>query len=87
LRQAARLEEPEPPRKSSAEPESQHILPTLREFQATFNEWVATAKEEQKRTVKFYQESYQRLLAYGPWADLRLDEIDESHIVGSRPGP
>ena len=80
LRQAAGLEEPEPPRKSDVQPEARKVPPTLREFQATFNDWVGTAKSEQQRTVKFYQESYQKLLSYGPWADLRLDEIDESHI-------
>ena len=80
VRQAAGLEEPEPPRKSDGQPDSRQIPPTLREFQATFNDWVGTAKAEQKRTVKFYEESYQKLLSYGPWADLRLDEIDEPHI-------
>ena len=80
VRQAAGLEEPDAPRKPNGQPESLRTPPTLREFQATFNDWVGTAKAEQKRTVKFYQESYQKLLRYGPWADLRLDEIDESHI-------
>ena len=59
---------------------------SLREFQVTFNDWVATAKGEQQRTVKLYHESYQKLLAYGPWADLRLDEIDESHIERFKTG-
>jgi Phage integrase SAM-like domain len=80
VRQAAGLEEPEPPRKSDAQPGARQVPPTLREFQATFNDWVGTAKAEQKRTVKFYVESYQKLLSYGPWADLRLNEIDEPHI-------
>jgi Phage integrase SAM-like domain len=80
VRQAAGLEEPKPPRKSDAQPGARQFPPTLREFQATFNDWVGTAKEEQKRTVKFYVESYQKLLSYGPWADLRLNEIDEPHI-------
>lgn len=80
LRQAAGLEEPEPPRKTNGQPQTRNAPPTLREFQATFNDWVATAKSEQRRTVKFYHESYQKLLSYGPWADLRLDQIDESHI-------
>ena len=80
LRQAAGLEEPEAPRKVTGQAEPRNSAPTLREFQTTFNDWVATAKAEQKRTVKFYHESYQKLLAYGPWADLRLEEIDESHI-------
>ena len=80
LRQAAGLEEPEAPRKDTGQAELRKTAPTLREFQPTFNDWVATAKGEQQRTVKFYHESYQKLLAYGPWADLRLDEIDESHI-------
>jgi len=80
LRQAAGLEEPEAPRKDTGHTEPRRTAPTLREFQPTFNDWVATAKGEQQRTVKFYHESYQKLLAYGPWADLRLDEIDEAHI-------
>jgi Phage integrase SAM-like domain len=41
---------------------------------------VSTAKEEHQGTIKFYHESYEKLLSYGLWADLRLDEIDESHI-------
>lgn len=79
LRQAVGLEEPDPPRKSNGQAELKKTPPTLREFQATFNDWVSTAKE-QKGTVKFYHESYEKLVSYGPWADLRLDEIDESHI-------
>jgi hypothetical protein len=59
---------------------SRRGIPTLRQFQATLDEWVATAKAEQNGTVKFYQKSYRKLLAYGPWADLRPDQIDESHI-------
>jgi Phage integrase SAM-like domain len=44
--------------------------------------WVGTAKAEQQGTVDFYRESYAKLLCYGPWADLRLSDIDESHIEG-----
>ena len=80
VRQAAGLEEPEPQCKSSASDEKPRGIPTLRQFQTTFDEWVATAKAEQNGTVKFYQESYRKLLNYGPWADLRLDQIDEAHI-------
>src|SRR6266849_4539972 len=80
VRQAAGHEEPEPQRKPSASDEKQKGIPTVRQFQATFDEWVATAKAEQNGTVKFYQASYRKLLAYGRWADLRLDQIDESHI-------
>ena len=80
VRQAAGLEEPEPQRKSSASDEKPKGIPTLRQFQTTFDEWVATAKAEQNGTVKFYQESYRKLLSYGPWADLPLDQIDEAHI-------
>jgi integrase len=80
VRQAAGLEEPEPQRKSSASDEKSRGIPTLRQFQTTFDEWVATAKAEQNGTVKFYQESYRKLLSYGPWADLPLDQIDEAHI-------
>ena len=80
VRQAAGLEEPEPERKSPANDEKPRDIPTLRQFQTTFDEWVATAKAEQSGTVKFYQESYRKLLSYGPWADLPLDQIDEAHI-------
>ena len=80
VRQAAGLEEPEPPRKSEGVQEERKLAPTLREFQATFNDWVGTAKAGPPGTVKFYQESYQKLVAFAPWADLRLDKIDESHI-------
>ncbi len=80
VRQAAGLEEPEPQRKSPASDEKPKSIPTLRQFQTTFDEWVATAKAEQNGTVKFYQESYRKLLSYGPWADLSLDQIDEAHI-------
>jgi integrase len=80
VRQEAGLEEPEPRRKSPASNEKPKGVPTLRQFQTTFDEWVATAKAEQHGTVKFYQENYRKLLSYGPWADLPLDRIDESHI-------
>src|SRR5438270_11096092 len=80
LRQAAGLEEPEPlPRALPPEELRKHI-PTLSEFQATFDEWVGTAKAEQKGTVKFYRESYQKLLDYGPWSQLTLAEIEEPQI-------
>ena len=75
-----RVEEPAPERKSPANDEKPKGIPTLRQFQTTFDEWVATAKAEQHGTVKFYQESYRKLLSYGPWADLPLDQIDEAHI-------
>ena len=80
VRQAAGLEEPEPQRKPSASDENSRRIPTLRQFRTTFDEWVATAKSEQHGTITFYQENYRKLLSYGPWADLPLDEIDEAHI-------
>ena len=73
VRQAAGLEPAEPLRNTGATQEQSRRVPTLRQFQMTFNEWVATAKAEQKGTVKFYQESYRKLLGYGPWADLPLE--------------
>ena len=80
IRQTAGLEEPEPrPRALPVEETCKHI-PTLGEFQATFDGWVGTAKAEQKRTVKFYRGSYQRLLDYGPWSHLTLAEIEEPQI-------
>lgn len=83
IHQLARIEESEPqqPRNELTN------VPTLRQFQLTFNAWVATAKEEQKGAVKFYHESYRKLLDYGPWADCRLDEIDEPKIKPSKSGP
>jgi integrase len=76
IRQLAGLEEAEP----QQAPKEVKSVPTLRQFQSIFNAWVGTAKEEQQGTVKFYRESYQKLLDYGPWADLRLDQIDEPGI-------
>ena len=32
------------------------------------------------REQKFYQENYRKLLDFGPWADCRLDAIDEPQI-------
>lgn len=66
VRQAAGLEELEPRQKALPPEETPRTIPTLREFQATFDEWVGTAKAEQKGTVKFYRESYRKLLDYGP---------------------
>jgi integrase len=80
VRQAAGLEAPDPPRKSAAGASKRKHAPTLREFQTTFDEWVGTTKAEQPGTVKFYRESYRKLLSYELWADLGIDEIDESHI-------
>src|SRR5258708_27213373 len=51
VRQAAGLEETEAQRKSSASDEKPKGIPTLRKFQTTFDEWVATAKAEQNGTV------------------------------------
>lgn len=76
IRQLAGLEESEPQQLRN----ELTNVPTLRQFQPIFNAWVATAKEEQQGTVKFYQESYRKLLDYGPWADCRLDEVDEPKI-------
>ena len=76
LRQAAGLEKPET--KAGQAPKREP--PSLRQFQSVFNAWVGTAKEEQQGTVKFYRESYQKLLDFELWADLSLDEIDEPKI-------
>ena len=80
VRQAAGLEEPDPPPKPLSTDGRRNTIPTLRQFQTTFDDWVATAKAEQNGTVKFYQENYRKLLTYGPWPDLRLNEIDEAQI-------
>jgi Phage integrase SAM-like domain len=80
VRQAAGLEEPELARKPGTEKDKLKPAPTLREFESTFVEWVSITKSEQKGTLTFYRESYRKLLAYGPWADLRLDQINEAHI-------
>ncbi len=80
IRQEAGLEEPEPPPRALPPEEPHKPIPTLAEFQTTFDEWVGTAKAEQKGTVKFYRESYQRLLDYRPWSHLTLAEIEEPEI-------
>src|SRR5258708_35781300 len=80
VRQAAGLEEPEPLPGALPTEDSRKHIPTLGEFQSTFDEWVGTAKAEQKGTVKFYRESYQKLLDYGPWSHLTLAEIEEPEI-------
>jgi integrase len=80
IRQAVGLEEPEPQSIALPPEEPRKHIPTLGEFQATFDEWVGTAKAEQKGTVKFYRESYQKLLDYRPWSHLTLAEIEEPEI-------
>ena len=80
VRQAAGLEEPEPLPGALPTEDSRKHIPTLGEFQSTFDEWVGTAKAEQKGTVKFYRESYQKLLDYPPWSHLTLAEIEEPEI-------
>jgi len=47
IRQAAGLEEPDPPSRPLAIDASRNGIPTLRQFQTIFDEWVATAKAEQ----------------------------------------
>jgi hypothetical protein len=76
IRQLAGLEQPEssPPIKEAL------FVTTLREFQPIFDAWVGTAKKEQQGTVKFYRDNYRKLLQFGPWTNLRLDEIDEPQI-------
>lgn len=78
IRQAEGLEAPDV--KTEIAPKPDRVVPTLREFETTFNAWVETAKDEQKGTVKFYSDNYQKLLLFGPWSDLPMNEIDESHI-------
>jgi hypothetical protein len=74
--QFAGLEQPDP----SPPIKGALSIPTLREFQPIFDAWVGTAKKEQQGTVKFYCDNYRKLLQFGPWSNLRLDEIDEPHI-------
>jgi len=83
VRQAAGLEEPEPLPGALPTEDSRKHIPTLGEFQSTFDEWVGTAKAEQKGKVKFYRESYQKLLDYGPWSHLTLAEIEEPEMKQS----
>jgi integrase len=77
VRQAAGLEEPE---RARNERDKLKPVPTLRTFESTFVEWVSITKSEQKGTLTFYRENYRKLLAYGPWADLPLNQINEAHI-------
>ncbi len=53
--------------------------PTLRQFEKTFVAWVEQDREN-KRTREFYAAAYSRLLKFKPFADARLDAIDESLI-------
>jgi len=78
IRQAEGLAAPDPV--SEKPSEKAQSVPTLPAFQTRFNEWVSTAKAEQEGMVKFYRESYQKLLLFGPWSELALDEIHEAHI-------
>jgi integrase len=80
VRQAAGLEEPEPARQLKNQSDKLKPVPTLREFESTFVEWVSITKSEQKGTLTFYRKNYRKLLAYGPWADLPLNQINEAHI-------
>ena len=81
IRQAAGLEPVERKQTDSASDNNGKLpVPTLREFKKTFNEWVGVTKDGHKGTVKFYRQNYQKLLNYRPWADCRLDEIDEPQI-------
>jgi hypothetical protein len=73
LRQEAGIEEAPPGRASDTNSEGGR-------YQQIFYAWVGTSKDEQKGTVKFYRENYRKLLEYGPWADLPLDEIDKPKI-------
>jgi hypothetical protein len=57
-----------------------NTAPTLLAFQKIFNDWVGVAKESQQGTVKFYRENYRKLLDWGPWANLPINEIDEPKI-------
>src|SRR2546427_10417195 len=66
LRQAAGLEEPEPPPRALPPEELRKHIPTLIEVQATFDEGVGTDKAGQKGPVKFFRESYHDRLDYGP---------------------
>ena len=82
IRQAAGLEPQEPKQidNKSLPKTSLPKVPTLREFQKTFNEWVAVSKDGHKGTVKFYKQNYNKLVNYRAWADCPLDQIDEPQI-------
>jgi len=59
--------------------ERKQHAPTLEAFASTFNEWVASARDNE-RTREFYATCYQRLLDYRQLAHLRLDKITEDVI-------
>jgi len=61
--------------------EKDHItIPTLREFQSRFMDSVKTRCAEKPLTIEFYQSKFDRLLEFTPWADSRLDQIDEGML-------
>ncbi|HEY4048949.1 MAG TPA: hypothetical protein VGM27_18970 [Acidobacteriaceae bacterium] len=74
IRRLAGLEELPP----QEPPKEQKIVPTLRHFQSTFNAWVATAKRRATGDGQFLPGELSEIA--GPWADCRLDEIDEPKI-------
>jgi integrase len=53
--------------------------PTLKDFEKTFIAWIEQDREN-KRTREFYAAAYARLLTFKPFADARLDAIDEPLI-------
>jgi integrase len=61
--------------------------PTLREFEQTFINFVQTRHAHKPETMRFYLHRMKRLLAWDPWRNTRLSNIDEPLIekyVGMR---
>ena len=56
------------------------VAPTLKEFETRFVAEIETDRAEKPVTVTFYKEKYRRLLEYAPFANARLDAIDEGMI-------
>jgi integrase len=54
--------------------------PTLRDFEARFTATIEIDCAEKPETVSFYKEKYRRLLEHAPFANARLDQIDEAMI-------
>jgi integrase len=55
------------------------LVPTLETFKAIFVEWVRATKDN-KRTQKFYETCFEKLLDFKPLARTTLDRIDEPLI-------
>jgi len=56
-------------------------VPSFQEFSARFLKWVAAERADKPRTVQFYKTRVRLLLAFEPFRNAPLDEIDEALVA------